>query len=199
MRILLVDDEDLTRHILRRYLASWGHEVVEAKDGAAAWTLFEAKPLPMVITDWMMPGIDGLELIRRIRAHPHGAQVWAVLVTGRTSKEDVVSGMDAGADDFLPKPFDKDELRVRIREGERIVGLEQALAQAAAQCATFSTRVQRLMDDAQREVEQAADSLQPIQAQCQGALEHLDSARKLMAALRQEAVPAPGADGLGQG
>ena len=99
------------------------------QDGAEAWRLFEAGDFPIVITDWMMPEVDGLELIRRIRAAQRPGYVYAILLTARSQKEDLVEGMEAGADDFLTKPFDRDELRVRLRAAERIIGLEQSLAE----------------------------------------------------------------------
>src|SRR5262249_5312438 len=89
--------------------------------------LFQAATFPIVITDWMMPELDGLELIRRIRAANRPGYVHAILLTAKSQKEDLVEGMEAGADDFLTKPFDRDELRVRLRAGERIIRLEQNL------------------------------------------------------------------------
>src|SRR5262249_13315256 len=99
-----------------------------APDGAEAWRLFERGAFPVVITDWIMPEVDGLELIRRIRACPRDSYVYVILLTSKSHKEDVVEGMEAGADDFLTKPFDRDELRVRLRAGERILSLEHTLA-----------------------------------------------------------------------
>jgi DNA-binding response OmpR family regulator len=100
-----------------------------AEDGEQAWALFQQGDYPIVVTDWMMPKVDGIELIRRIRASEHADYVYTILLTARSQKEDLVEGMEAGADDFIAKPFDRDELRVRLREGERIVGLERDLAE----------------------------------------------------------------------
>jgi CheY-like chemotaxis protein len=83
----------------------------------------------MIISDWLMPEMDGLELVRRIRARPSAHYIYTILVTVRAQKEDLVEAMEAGADDFITKPFDRDELRVRLREGERIIQLEQTLAE----------------------------------------------------------------------
>ncbi len=101
-----------------------------ASNGAEAWQLFDAgdAPFPIVISDWMMPEMDGLDLIRRIRESSGSNYVYTILLTAKSEREDVVAGMDAGADDFLRKPFDREELRVRLRAGERIVQLEQTLA-----------------------------------------------------------------------
>jgi len=131
MKILVVDDDPISRKLLRNYLEKWGYEVAQAEDGAAGWALFQTDDFPLVIADWMMPEMDGVELVRRIRAHERPGFVYCMLLTARAHKEDLVEGMDAGADDFLSKPFDREELRVRLREGERIVTLERAAAQRA--------------------------------------------------------------------
>ncbi len=129
MKVLIADDDPVARLQLQRFLERWGEDVVAAADGAAAWELFQAGDFRIVITDWMMPGVDGAELIRRIRAQPRTGYVYAILLTALSQKQDLVQGMDAGADDFLSKPFDIEELRVRLRQGERVIGLEQSLAE----------------------------------------------------------------------
>jgi two-component system, NtrC family, sensor kinase len=129
MNILIADDEPISRRLLQSYLERWGHEVAQAGTGAEAWELFERGRFPVVISDWMMPEMDGLELIRRIRTSQRPGYVYAILLTAKTQKTDLIEGMEAGADDFLTKPFDRDELRVRLRAGERIIQLEQSLAE----------------------------------------------------------------------
>jgi signal transduction histidine kinase len=114
--------------LLQSFLEKWGHQVIPAPNGAEAWRLFEGQDFPIVISDWVMPEMDGLELIRRIRACPRVGYVYIILLTSKSQKEDVIKGMEAGADDFLTKPFDRDELRVRLRASERILQLEQTLA-----------------------------------------------------------------------
>lgn len=128
MKILIAEDDPISRRLLQTHLQRWGHEVVPAQNGAEALALFTAEPFGLVITDWMMPELDGLELIRRIREGDHPGYVYVILLTAKSQKEDLVQGMEAGADDFLTKPFDREELRVRLREGERIIELEQTLA-----------------------------------------------------------------------
>jgi len=130
MRILMAEDAPVSRRLLQQCLQQWGYEVVSASNGAEAWQLFSARDVhfPIVISDWMMPQMDGLDLIRRIRAHSGSAYVYTMLLTAKSEREDVVAGMEAGADDFLRKPFDREELRVRLRAGERIVQLERTLA-----------------------------------------------------------------------
>jgi signal transduction histidine kinase len=129
MQVLIADDEPVSRRLLQSYLQKWGYRVESAENGYEAWQLFEAGSFAIVITDWMMPEVDGLELIRRIRASHRPGYVHATLLTARAQKEDLVEGMEAGADDFLTKPFDRDELRVRLRAAERVVNLERSLAE----------------------------------------------------------------------
>ncbi|HTN03864.1 response regulator [Planctellipticum variicoloris] len=128
MKVLIADDDLVSRRLLQGYLQKWGYEVTIAMNGAEAWRLFEQNEFQIVISDWMMPELDGTELIRRIRASAKPGYVYTILLTARSQKNDLVEGMEAGADDFVSKPFDGDELHVRVRAGERIVKLEQALA-----------------------------------------------------------------------
>jgi len=129
MRVLIVEDSSVMRRLLHSSLQKWKYEVVEAEDGARAWELFQREHFPLVLTDWLMPEMDGLELTRRIRACELPSYVYIILLTGKSEKRDLVAAMDAGADDFLAKPFDPDELRVRVREGKRIIQLEGKLAE----------------------------------------------------------------------
>ncbi len=129
MKILIADDDSISRRLLQRRLEKWGHEVVEASNGGEAWRLFNEQNFSIVITDWMMPVMDGVELIRKIRSFEHNSYVYCILLTAKRQKEDLVAGMEAGADDFLSKPFDAEELKVRLRAGERLVELENRLAQ----------------------------------------------------------------------
>lgn len=128
MKVLIAEDEAVSRHLLVSYLKQWGHQVVAAPDGAEAWRLFREQEFPLVLSDWVMPEMDGLELIRHIRDRASGAYVYIILLTARSEKQDVIEGLEAGANDFVTKPFDRGELRVRVRAGERIIELEQELA-----------------------------------------------------------------------
>jgi signal transduction histidine kinase len=129
MKVLIVEDSSVTRRLLRSSLQKWQYEVTEAEHGAQAWELFRHEHFPLVLTDWLMPEMDGIELIRLIRECDLPSYVYIILLTAKSEKEDLVTAMDAGADDFLAKPFDPDELRVRIREGQRIITLERKLAE----------------------------------------------------------------------
>jgi signal transduction histidine kinase len=129
MKVLIAEDDPISRALLQGHLQKWGHDVTAATTGGEAWRLFEAGSYPLVVSDWMMPEMDGPELVRRIRACPRSGYVYVILLTARAQKADVVLGMEAGADDFVTKPFDREELRVRLRAGERIVQLEHTLAE----------------------------------------------------------------------
>ncbi len=129
MKILLAEDSATTRQLLAGQLQKWGYDVLEAVDGVDAWELFGHHEVSLVLTDWQMPRMDGLQLIRRIRADDRASYVYIILLTARAEKSDLVTAMEAGADDFLVKPADREELRVRVREGQRIIQLEQRLAE----------------------------------------------------------------------
>lgn len=129
MRVLVAEDGVLMRRLMVRTLGEWGYEVAEAENGERAWQEFQQQPCQLVLTDWIMPEVDGLELIRRIRSSDFRHYVYILLLTALSEKRDLVAGMEAGADDFLVKPVDHNELRVRLRAGERIIQLEQELAE----------------------------------------------------------------------
>jgi sigma-B regulation protein RsbU (phosphoserine phosphatase) len=150
MRIIIAEDERITRLSLARQLEAWGHQVVAAEDGEAAWERIRAEPFDIVITDWEMPRLPGPELIRRIRSAPGAAFVYIVMLTGRGKTADLVAGIEAGADDFVAKPFDKDELRVRLLAGERIVKLERTLSLQNAQLREAQDRMSRDLEAAAR-------------------------------------------------
>ena len=127
-RILIADDEDATRLKLEALLSKHGYEVVVAKDGVEAWAILQREDAPtLAILDWMMPGLDGVEVCRNVRAAGNRPYTYIVMLTVRDETQDLVKGMDAGADDYLGKPFDVDELRVRLRAGERILRLQEEL------------------------------------------------------------------------
>jgi two-component system cell cycle response regulator len=128
LRVLVADDNPVFRCMLRSMLGKWGYEAVEASDGVKACSLLESADAPrLAIMDWMMPGIDGVEICRRVRAAAREPYIYIMLLTARTESEDLVEGMDAGADDYLTKPFHAQELRVRLRAGWRILELQREL------------------------------------------------------------------------
>lgn len=143
MRILVAEDERITRTTLVRQLQGWGHEVVAVEDGEAAWEAIRGGAFDLVLTDWEMPRLSGVELIARIREMTGESYVYVIMLTSRTEKGDIVSGIEAGADDFVSKPFDRDELRVRVLAGERVVRLERALSAQNDELRAASERMRR--------------------------------------------------------
>ena len=114
MSILIAEDEAVTRLILRRAVEKLGYDCLVARDGEEAWRLFQDAAVDVVISDWMMPGVDGVELCRRVRASGREAYPYFILLTALGDKAHLLAGMRAGADDYLTKPLDQDELRVRL-------------------------------------------------------------------------------------
>jgi sigma-B regulation protein RsbU (phosphoserine phosphatase) len=141
MRILIAEDERITRATLERQLRGWGHEVVAAEDGEQAWQVFDAGDFDIVITDWEMPRLSGIDLVRRIRASARVLYTYVIILTSRSDKADVVDGIGAGADDYVAKPFDREELRVRVMAGERVVRLERRLHQQNAELREANDRI----------------------------------------------------------
>jgi diguanylate cyclase (GGDEF)-like protein len=128
MRILVADDDDVMRHILEATLVKWGYDVVVARNGLEAWRLLQGNNAPkLAILDWIMPGMDGVEVCREIRKREDRPYTYMLLLTAKHKKEDVIAGMEAGADDYIPKPFDPQELKVRLRAGRRILDLQAEL------------------------------------------------------------------------
>ena len=142
MKILVVDDDPLTLHMVVYRLRQWGHEVVSCTDGDSAWKVIKDGMVPNVaILDWMMPGLNGPELCQKIRSKKDCPYVYIVLLTGRNNPEDLIAGLDAGADDYLTKPFHLGELEARLRAGKRIVDLQNELISAQE-----TLRIQAMQD-----------------------------------------------------
>lgn len=127
LRILVVDDDPNVLRIIAALLRQWRYEVTVAHDGLEAWDILRQGQIRLVISDWMMPGLTGPELCRRVRAAEFANYIYLILLTGRNDRTSLVQGMDAGADDFMVKPVYREELRVRVRAGERILRLEAEL------------------------------------------------------------------------
>ncbi len=129
MKILTADDDAGTRKVLTKTLQSLGHEVVETQDGREALLEFRLHHFNLVISDWIMPGFDGLELTRLIRRENRSRYTYIIMLTSLEGKGRYLEGMQAGADDFINKPFDKDTLAARLRVAERILSLQQEVKQ----------------------------------------------------------------------
>jgi len=128
MRLLVADDDTLHRLLLETILRQWGHDVVVVTNGQDAYDRLADPAGPSVaLIDWMMPQLHGDEVCRRVRALPNERPLYLILLTSRSSQEDIVSGLTAGADDYMRKPFDRDELYARLQVGLRVVGLQERL------------------------------------------------------------------------
>jgi two-component system, cell cycle response regulator len=124
MRVLVADDEIVSRRLLESSLTRWGYEVLVAADGLEALRIFQAENAPkLAVLDWMMPGLDGVELCRAIRSRKDDSYTYVLLLTAKQTKDEVIEGLEAGADDYITKPFEPQELRVRLRTGKRILYL----------------------------------------------------------------------------
>jgi phosphoserine phosphatase RsbU/P len=161
MKVLIAEDDRVSRRMLQRQLEKWGHEVVAAVDGKDAWEKFQTDDFSIVVSDWMMPEMDGIELVGKIRESKTTGYVFVILLTARSKKEDIIVGMEAGADDFLSKPFDQGELRVRLRAGERFIELERDLAQRNTQLQEANKRMTRDLEAAARVQQSLLPSTMP--------------------------------------
>ena len=131
VKILIADDSEMTRMILQGRLSQWGYEIVSARDGYEAWNILQKKDRPRIILlDWMMPNMNGIELCKKIRQHIKEPYIYIILLTAKKGKQDLIEAMEAGADDFISKPFDPHILRVRLRAGKRITVLQNELIAA---------------------------------------------------------------------
>src|SRR3712207_6410931 len=133
MRILIAEDDAVSRLLLRRSVEQLGHECLVAEDGDAAWGLFQRYEVDVVVSDWMMPGLDGPALCRRIRSHPRQTYTYVILLTALAGKQFLLAGLEAGADDYLTKPLDRDELRARLVTASRVTTLQRQLAEKSAE------------------------------------------------------------------
>jgi len=131
MRILIAEDDLTSRKVLAAVLKKGGHDVIETVNGLEAWKILQQADAPsLVILDWMMPEMDGLEVIRQVRARPVQKPPYLIMLTTRDEKADIIAGLDAGANDYLAKPFDTGELRARVAVGRRMVELQDALIES---------------------------------------------------------------------
>lgn len=130
MKTLIAEDDSVSRRLLQAALQKWGYEVTVTTQGREAWEALQQPAAPsLLILDWLMPELDGVEICRRIRATDALKSSYVILLTSRGSKEDIVEGLEAGADDYVTKPFDHGELRARVQVGARVIGLQNALAE----------------------------------------------------------------------
>jgi len=145
VKVLIAEDEIVSRRLLESALPRWGYEVITATDCEEAWVLLQEPDAPTImVLDWLMPRLDGVEICRRIRAHPRLSSVYIILLTSRAAVEDVVQGLEAGANDYITKPFDAAELRARMQVGVRVVNLQTTLAERVREVEDALSRVKQL-------------------------------------------------------
>jgi phosphoserine phosphatase RsbU/P len=145
MRILIADDDAVTSRRLEGLATSWGYEVVTTADGPSTLRELEADDAPgLILLDWVMPGLDGVDVCRSLRSRDRNRATYIIMLTARGGREDMMAGFEAGADDFLVKPFDADELRSRLKAAARIVELQETLAANVAELTAALGNVKRL-------------------------------------------------------
>jgi len=145
MKILLAEDDAVTRIAVEAALTDWGFEALSCGDGNSAWDALQHPNAPrLALLDWLMPGLDGVEICRRCRDNPGLNSNYMILLTARDTKADVITGLQAGADDYVSKPFDREELRLRLRAGQRILELQESLAQRVKELEDALARVKQL-------------------------------------------------------
>lgn len=141
VRVLIADDSIVSRHLLEVTLRKWGYEVVAAPDGVEAWEILQREDAPtLAILDWVMPGLTGPEVCRLVRQLERDSYTYLILLTSKSLKEDLIEGMEAGADDYVTKPFDQHELQVRLRAGIRILELQSELLETREKLREQATR-----------------------------------------------------------
>jgi phosphoserine phosphatase RsbU/P len=142
--VLLADDDKLTLNVLNDVLSRAGYDVLTATDGEQAWKKLQDSNAQVAILDWIMPGIEGVEICRRAHSDPKLANRYFILLTGKSSTEDLVAGLQAGASDYLRKPFDETELLARVEVGVRFMDLQRKLADRVQELEKALTQVRRL-------------------------------------------------------
>jgi sigma-B regulation protein RsbU (phosphoserine phosphatase) len=144
MKILIAEDDAISRKILQTILTKDGYDVIAVEDGLKALESLQKETPDMLITDWMMPDLDGVELSRQVRALKLPSYVYIVLLTALTEKQRIIEGLDAGADDYVTKPYDKTELLARVKAGERVIQLEKTLLQKNQELSQALAQVKQL-------------------------------------------------------
>jgi sigma-B regulation protein RsbU (phosphoserine phosphatase) len=145
MKVLIAEDDPVSRRLLQAALIKWGYEVIVTTNGKEAWEALQQPGAPsLLVLDWLMPETDGVEVCRQARETPALKSAYIILLTSRGSKEDIVQGLQAGADDYVTKPFDHGELRARVQVGSRVVQLQSALADRVTELEEAIANVKQL-------------------------------------------------------
>lgn len=145
MKILIAEDDVVSRRLLEATLVRWGYQVTVTHNGVEAWTVLQREDAPpLAVLDWMMPGIDGIEVCRLVRGLQRSTPPYLIILTAKGRREDIVTGLKAGANDYVTKPFHREELRARVQVGMRVVELHQRLAERVHALEDALTRVKLL-------------------------------------------------------
>jgi len=147
MKVLVAEDDRVSRRVLEKFLIKWGYEVVCCKDGFSAWETLSDQDFHMVVLDWMMPGLSGVEICRKIRHSKKLNNLYILLLSGRTQKRDMIAGLEAGADDYVIKPFDPLELNSRLKVGRRLVESGQLLKEKNRELEKYASEMEALAEE----------------------------------------------------
>ena len=152
MDILIVEDDFISRNILKKMLVEMGQSVIEAENGQAGWEILNSKNIRLIISDWMMPGMNGLELCKKIRSGPFKEYIYIIMLTAKDRRADLMEVFRAGADDYIPKPFDPEELRARVMTGLRIIDLEERHNDLAHTLIESRNKLRAVIDSLKEEI-----------------------------------------------
>jgi CheY-like chemotaxis protein len=145
VRVLVAEDDPIARCMLEAMLGRWGYTVCTCANGVEAWQILQESDAPsLIILDWMMPRMDGLQICQKLREIPRQHPAYVILLTAKGREEDVVAGLEAGADDYITKPFGREELHARVQVGVRVVNLQQSLEERVRELEDALSRVKHL-------------------------------------------------------
>jgi phosphoserine phosphatase RsbU/P len=145
VKVLIAEDDLVPRRLLQHALADWGYEVVVACDGTEAWQFLQTPDAPkLAILDWQMPQLDGAEVCRKVRKVATALPAYIILLTSRNAKKDIVAGLESGANDYVTKPFDREELQARVSVGRKVLELQQTVADRVNELENAMSQVKQL-------------------------------------------------------
>lgn len=158
-QVLVVEDDTMLRKAVARSLSNWGYGVTTASDGQEAWASFQKHPVDLIVSDWEMPELNGIEFCRKVRSVKDQDYTYFVLLTSRSDKKSLVQALEAGADDFIGKPFDDGELHARIRAGERILRLSNEVSRRLEQLIRANDCIRKLNLQMARDMKALVNSI----------------------------------------
>ncbi len=144
MKVLIAEDDNASRIVLQNHLQNWGYEVIAAEDGYQAWNVIQTSRPEIILIDWIMPGIDGIELCKKVRSQSDKNYIYTIFLTSKNEIDDMVTALDNGADDFISKPFDKNVLRGKMAAGARIISYENEMRIARQNAEDAKAKLEKL-------------------------------------------------------